>query len=298
MAIFPPGNRPPGRRPALRGVLLQDLFRGVERTRSWPSKGPRRPTKAQLEARELFRQRVNATKYMPAAQQAQYREACEGTSFLPRDFLLMQMYGRLFAGVLPDGKVMYSMASRQTLSESLDILAQVPGMLLLRGEQYWEGFPMGAALQQLRVNAAGDALEWASPSAIVPTISQATIAGVLNTHSSGWGRVPINSVVDDPNGWWNAGQNGFQPTEPGFYQISIRARTNSSSMNAIAIGKNGSIFQAIGADNGAPAFALGGSATIEMNGTTDVVQAYLFSNLIRQYTTGLFDTYLQVTGPI
>jgi hypothetical protein len=113
----------------------------------------------------LFRQRVNATKYMPAAQQAQYREACEGTSFLPRDFLLMQMYGRLFAGVLPDGKVMYSMASRQTLSESLDILSQTPGTILFRGPDYWQPLPVGTPGQMLAVAPDGTSFEWINPSA-------------------------------------------------------------------------------------------------------------------------------------
>ncbi len=140
MAVLPP-KRGSQRRPALRGNILQDTTRGVERTRKWPDKRGSRQTRGQLDQQEWFRQANWAFKLMDPKSQAILRHAAEGTSLYPRDVFSIMASGGFFALVMEDGKVAYPMATIQAVSESLDSITQTIGYTLVRGPQFWHGAP-------------------------------------------------------------------------------------------------------------------------------------------------------------
>lgn len=52
--------------------------------------------------------------------------------------MLAFMYGRAFALQLTNGKQIYSMAARSDVSQSLDVLGNTQGSILIRGPKYWE----------------------------------------------------------------------------------------------------------------------------------------------------------------
>lgn len=143
MAVFKPGPYPPGRQPSFRGVLMQDAVRGQLRVRVWPGPAKKRKTQQQKDLEYAFREANKTAKQWPPDQQVDYREAVAGTALLPRDLILMTIYGNALAIKMQDGKVLYSMVSRAKVSESLDILSQQPGSILARGETYWAEIPAG-----------------------------------------------------------------------------------------------------------------------------------------------------------
>jgi len=120
------------------------------------------------------------------------------------------------------------------------------------------------------------------------------------TGSTGWQKVPINTISIDEATWWDNTNRYFKPTIAGWYLVSGRARTASAVISALAVGKNGTHTQAIGSDTNSGQIAIGGSQVIYLNGTTDYVDLRVFINSasVINYTTGTFDTYLQISGPL
>jgi hypothetical protein len=119
------------------------------------------------------------------------------------------------------------------------------------------------------------------------------------TSGTGWQKVPINTSKIDESGWWDNVNRYFKPTLAGWYLVSGRARTNSAAIAALAIGKNGAHVQGFGNDTNASQIAIGGSQVIYLNGTTDYVDLRTYANTSGvNYTTGTYDTYLQISGPL
>lgn len=140
MAILPP-KRGGQRRPSMRGNLLQDVVRGTERSRAWPEKRGSRQTPGQREQVDWFRQANWAFKLQDPKTIAMFIHAAQGTSLYPRDVFSIMAAGGLFAVNLPGGKAAYPMASVLAVSESLDVLSQQQGFILIRGVDRWEGRP-------------------------------------------------------------------------------------------------------------------------------------------------------------
>lgn len=164
MAVLPP-KKGSQRRPALRGNILQDTTRGVERTRIWPEKRGSRQTRKQREQVEWFRQANYAFKLMDPECQRMFRDAAAGTSLYPRDVFSIMASGGLFALVVEDGKIAYPMESIQSVSASLDALSQKPGYTLVRGKQFWEAQPSNPGGGALSARAILDAPRPLPPSA-------------------------------------------------------------------------------------------------------------------------------------
>jgi len=119
------------------------------------------------------------------------------------------------------------------------------------------------------------------------------------TSGTGWQKVPINTSKVDEAGWWDNVNRYFKPTLAGWYLVSGRARTNSATLSALAIGKNGAHVQAFGNDTNANQIGIGGSQVIYLNGTTDYVDLRSYANANGvNYTPGTYDTYLQISGPL
>lgn len=131
------------RRPTFKNSVMFDVSNGVERVRAWPKKRGRPKSNKTRQQNALFTECSWAIKFLPGILHAQAIQATKGTPLLPRDILMQQMFGRFCAVKLPDGRRIYPMAARQDISESLDILSQVPGTILVRGPEFWYGLEPG-----------------------------------------------------------------------------------------------------------------------------------------------------------
>lgn len=130
------------RRPSLKGALMQDISNGQERTRSWPKARGKKLSPKTLEQMEWFRTVQLATKYMAPDQLINAMNATAGTPLLPRDILTMMAAGRLYYFLLPDGRKIASRPMINDVSQSLDVISDIPGTLLKRGADQWEPFTL------------------------------------------------------------------------------------------------------------------------------------------------------------
>lgn len=128
-----------GRTPALKGTLNIDVFRGKIRVRAWPSKRGTPKSEVVRQNNLKFKMANLLTKYLAAREQQVCREATHRTPLLPRDVMLMGMYGRFAYIVFQDGRRLYTMSMRSDVSESLDVITATPGQILIRGADWWEG---------------------------------------------------------------------------------------------------------------------------------------------------------------
>lgn len=119
-----------------------------------------------------------------------------------------------------------------------------------------------------------------------------------NTTAAGWQKVPIDTMAFDTNSLWDNTNKRVIPKKAGYYLVSLRVRTASAAALTTAVGFNGTQVQGVGPDNSSTNLASGGSTILFFNGTTDYAEAFAFASSIRAYTTGSFDTYLNVVGPL
>lgn len=121
-----------------------------------------------------------------------------------------------------------------------------------------------------------------------------------NSGTGGFQKVPLNGVDFDPAGIWDPVNLVLRPTRPGYYQVNLRVRcdVNVNCWNVLAIGRNGAAVQAVGGDAGSAVTAIGGSDIIYVNGTTDTIEMWVYTTLVRAYTAGKFDTYMSISGPL
>ena len=117
----------------------------------------------------------------------------------------------------------------------------------------------------------------------------------LNTPTTGWAKIVMDTVIFDTGSMWNAVNTRFIPNRPGYYLVTVRFRTNSATSTVAGYGFNGAVTQAVGSD--ASAFARGGTTVVFCNGTTDYIEPFIFSTTSVAFTTGLFDTYSSIVGP-
>jgi hypothetical protein len=162
---MPVGRRQPQggwRGASLRGALMVDATRGSLRVRSWPKKrpGPRHPTN------EFWTMWLKAAtylyRYQPASVQWELQQATKSTVYMPRDLFISAARGRAF--LLQDelGRKYYPMAFRQDVSDSLDSIGQLPGMMLARGTDLWVPIQPGSPGQLLRYVDDDNPPEWSS----------------------------------------------------------------------------------------------------------------------------------------
>lgn len=144
MALLPTvGKNAPKRRPTLKGNVMIDVSHGDERARAWP-RGRGKPKTAEEKRRQdKFAAANLATKYIAPQIAVDFTDAVKGTPLLPRDLLISQMYDRLASFILADGKERFPMVARTDVSEALDALANQPGQILQRGNEWWEGRQLG-----------------------------------------------------------------------------------------------------------------------------------------------------------
>jgi hypothetical protein len=138
------------------------------------------------------------------------------------------------------------------------------------------------------------------PGATITTFDKARtyLNTATTTGTGGWQKVPVDTVDYDTGSMWDATNKRFKPTRAGYYQCNARVRVNVLGINAVGIGKNGSILYAVGTDTGSTIIGTGGSDMVFCNGTSDYLELFCFTTLGRALTTGITDTAMSVVGPL
>ncbi len=160
---------------SLRGSFMVDTVRGELRVRKWPRKRGRPTSAKQLWWIDWFKQANKLAKYVDAATARRAIQLTLGTGMYPRDIILSAMRGRLYNWVDQNGKKWRSMAAIQDISDSLDVLAQEVGSVLVRALDRWRAPDPGDV---------GDVLTYQGPTAI-PTWSGPSSTGVSTVQLGG-----------------------------------------------------------------------------------------------------------------
>ena len=114
-----------------------DTVRGVLRVRKWPRKRGTPKSASQRWWNDWFRQANLLAKYADGMSQARAIHLTKGTGLYPRDIMLRAMRGRLYWWIDDDGNRWYPMSGIQDISDTLDVLAQAVGSVLVRAVDRW-----------------------------------------------------------------------------------------------------------------------------------------------------------------
>jgi hypothetical protein len=131
----------PNRRPAMRGVVMFDVSNGEQRVRAWPKSRGVKGKEQTKEQTTFMRQASWAMKYFAPGYMQTLMEMRAGMPILPRDVGMMIIANTLFTFSDTEGVKYYSMQTKQAVSDSLDVFSQTPGMILVRGNQFWDATP-------------------------------------------------------------------------------------------------------------------------------------------------------------
>ncbi len=167
--------------------MMVDVCKGVIRVRKWPRKRGKVRSAAQQYWVDWFVQANLLAKYVDAASAARAIEITRKSGLYPRDILLAAMRGRLYQWNSPDGWKWYPVAAIDDISESLDVLAQVVGSVLVRATDRWRAAVPGVPGDVLTQVGSGDPPAWLTPPS-TGGITQQTLAGTPI--------VPDNSVSE------------------------------------------------------------------------------------------------------
>ncbi len=150
---------------SLRGKFMVDTVRGVLRIRKWPKKRGTPKSALQLWWIDWFRQANKLAKYADAMSMRLAIKYTAGTGIYPRDLLLKAMRGRLYTWRDENGRMYYPMAGVQDISDSLDVVAQEIGSVLVRAIDRWRNAESGAAGKVLTHQGAAQPPSWQAPAA-------------------------------------------------------------------------------------------------------------------------------------
>lgn len=133
---------PRTRYPSLRGALVVRPVRGVLTAQAWPKprRGRRHPTNEYWS--NWLAEADDRWKFAPDVFQIAARKAARGSPQMPRDLFIAAARGRLWMLTLEDGTKVYPMCAYRDVSESLDVLSQVKGSLLVRSGELWIPVPI------------------------------------------------------------------------------------------------------------------------------------------------------------
>jgi hypothetical protein len=117
-------------------------------------------------------------------------------------------------------------------------------------------------------------LKWATPSGVTfPTFS-ATPNTSLTPAASTDTKVLFQTETFDTAG--NFASSRFTPTTAGYYQININLLCNNSGRVIVYLFKNGGVWTRLVDHNSATNFVALGSSVVNMNGTTDYLEVYIW----------------------
>jgi hypothetical protein len=173
------------RLPSFTGRVMVDTVRGVLRVRKWPRKRGKPTNPTTLWWNDWFRQANFLAKYADAMSMRRAIEMTEGTPLYPRDVLLSAMRGRLYSWVDDTGWKWYPVAAQRDISESLDVLAQAIGSVLVRATDRWRAPPAGVV---------GDVLTYQG--AVAPPVWTGAPGGVVQSNVAPAPISPDSSVSE------------------------------------------------------------------------------------------------------
>lgn len=226
-----------------------DVVRGVLRVRKWPRKRGKPKSESQRYWIDWFKQANLLAKYADAYTQVRAKEITAHTGMYPRDIILAAMRGRLYTWVDETGWRWYPVAAIQDISESLDVLGQTVGDILVRALDRWRPVVPGAPGEVLTNMGAGAPAQWQpaggggglGQGAMVRRDTNFTLVNGTNV------AIPWESAMYDTVGAWALTPNPTRLTVPvgmtwatlrGYYALT----SNSVGIRQIWIQKNGATF--------------------------------------------------------
>lgn len=184
-----------------------DTVRGVLRVRKWPKKRGTPKSPLQRWWNDWFRQANLLAKYADGMTQARAIALTKGTGLYPRDIILKAMRGRLYIFHDENGKVWYPMAAIQDISDSLDVLAQNIGSVLVRATDRWRAPPTGNVNDVLTYKGGAAPPIWQAPATAGGLVQETlpgypiTPDGSLNAYELNVSAYSLLSVVLDGIGF-------------------------------------------------------------------------------------------------
>ncbi len=151
--------------PSFRNVMMVDVVKGQLRVRKWPKKRGKAKSALQQYWIDWFTQANLLAKYADAASHSRAIEITRKSGLYPRDVLLAAMRGRLYQWNSPDGWRWFPVAAIDDISESLDVLAQTIGSVLVRATDRWRAPPVGILGDVLTNQGPAASPIWFAPSA-------------------------------------------------------------------------------------------------------------------------------------
>ena len=225
-----------------------DTVRGVLRVRKWPRKRPGKRTPIERFWSDWFKQANLLAKYADPMSQARAIQMTKGSGMYPRDVLLKAMRGRLYAWTTSDGWKWYSMAAIGDVSESLDVLGQTVGDILVRAVDRWRPLAPGVIGDVVTNKGPGVAASWEAPVAVGGFQGGASVAKTSAQTIASGSQVLLtwDSEDYDTNGLHdNAVDNSRITVDDGRRWVRLSAgviwNSNSTGYRMIRISKNGSI---------------------------------------------------------
>lgn len=144
----------------LSGALIFKTSRGQAVVQHWPKP----MTQAQYLARkphmDAFTIAQRNFHFLTTQELESWLSTTHQTPYLPRDLYTQHVFGRLWAVLIPGKGTIYPMTARRDASEGLDLLAQLPGQMLVRGADYWQPLPWGTNGQVLTSKGPNETPEW------------------------------------------------------------------------------------------------------------------------------------------
>lgn len=114
----------------------------------WPRKRGPPKKKAHAQQTRWFAHARKLSKWAIPKQQIAARDATHRTPLMPTDVIMSAMAGRLYRVIIPGQGTYRSLRAMNDISRSLDIVSDVPGAVLVRGEDHWTGMPMPTTASQ------------------------------------------------------------------------------------------------------------------------------------------------------
>lgn len=228
---------------------MVDTVRGVLRIRKWPKKRGPPKSEAQKYWVDWFRQANYLAKYVDAATMRRAITITKGSGMYPRDVILKAMRGRLYSWVDQTGNRWHSMAAIQDISESLDVLAQQVGSVLVRAADRWRAATGGVVGHVLTYQGLSAAPAWQAVTA--PAVF--SLACLLN-RSSSWSLpngsttpIPFNNELHDPLNMHDNSSNPEDVVIPSGYSWArcttfVHVNSNTTGQRVVGIRKNAATF--------------------------------------------------------
>lgn len=191
------------------------------------------------------------TKYMAPRMYQEMMKQVEGSPLLPRDVMTMMLYNRLYAFVLPSGRILWPMPAYYDVSETLDVITNTPGETIVRGVDGWE--PVASPGPQLATR--WNVLQDVTIAAATPSVI-ATNAGpwneflilALGVTASVTGLRSVNLSTDNGASFYTTPGNYLLITDTGTSSASGGANLHNTNATAARYG----MMHITGNNSGAP----------------------------------------------